>query len=295
MGTSCAYEASALPPTNALGDSTSGDGDTGADSDLGPDTNTIDTGPRPDSMAMPDGSPPDGSPLDGGTDTSIPTTARSCREILDAVPSAMSGAHTIVPMAGGASLDVYCDMTTDGGGWTLVSSSRGEPPADVRSGHFADLATLDPISAHRRVADILRPVITDLSDMRFACKSDPSAAEMRVDLSFYDVPWYRTVTTGTDAESCFSENDGRGYDRPAPARRNNLDGATRPVGDDWDRHGYLEGEDSCGSSNDFTVDFDDRGIDSDQDDGTDWGDDDNSRKCGVDDLPDGVWYVFVRE
>ena len=45
---------------------------------------------------------------------------------------------------------------------------------------------------------------------------------------------------------------------------------------------------------DFTVDFDDRGMDSFESDGTDWGVDDNNRKCGTSPLFDGAWFIFVR-
>jgi len=54
-------------------------------------------------------------------------------------------------------------------------------------------------------------------------------------------------------------------------------------------------EDFCGDRGDFTVDFDDHGMDCDGSDGTDWGEDDATRKCGVAGLTDGEWHVWVRE
>jgi len=48
------------------------------------------------------------------------TLAGSCKEILAANASAKSGNYSI--QAGSTTLTVYCDMTSHGGGWTLVGS-----------------------------------------------------------------------------------------------------------------------------------------------------------------------------
>ena len=55
----------------------------------------------------------------------------------------------------------------------------------------------------------------------------------------------------------------------------------------------MEGEDNCGAGEDFTIDFDDRGMDSDQNDGTDWGSDDGNHKCGRDGTG-ASWFVWFR-
>jgi len=220
-----------------------------------------------------------------------PVLGRSCLDVMRESPGAASGVYTIAPE--GAPLRVYCDFATDGGGWTLVASTLGQPLDDAAGPYHEDLGSLDPRARHPSIWDGMRALAAGRADVRFTCREDRERAN-RVDLSFYDVGWYREWTTGTDADSCFSEDDGAGFDRPAPARRDNVSGAALPLGSDWSA-GFLEGEDSCGDDGDFTVDFRDRGMDSNEGDGTDWGEDDMSPKCGSGPLRRGVWQIWVRE
>jgi hypothetical protein len=229
--------------------------------------------------------------VDNGRDCRV---YRSC---LDAYTrgAVANGVYRLSPDGVAAAVDVYCDQTTDFGGWTLVGSTVGTPLNDQGQNHYADLSTLAPAGAHLGIWNGLRG-LSDRFDLRFACRDAVRAADapMTVDLSFYRTPWYQEFTAGADSDSCFSENNGEGEDLPQPARRNNLNGAFASRGTSW-ALGYLEGEDSCGDTGDFTVDFADRGMDSNQSDGTDWGEDDNSRKCGASGLATGQWFVFARE
>ncbi len=219
-----------------------------------------------------------------------------------------SGIYRLAPAAGAAPVDVYCDQVTDGGGWTLVGSTRDSTLNDQASAYYPDLRTLAPNGPNAGLWDGLRAVGAATFDMRFACRDTvgPENAPFTVDLSFYETPWYAELTAGSDEQSCFSEGDGRGQDLPQPSRRVNAStsvaaGTFVPEGTPWQgtwigqATNYLEGEDSCLDSGDFTVDLRDRGMDSNQGDGTDWGEDDTTKKCGRSGLATGQWFVFARE
>ncbi len=68
--------------------------------------------------------------------------AGSCKDILAAVPDAENGLYVIDPdgEGPGAAIEVFCDMSTDGGGWTLIlnrvvdSDNLGQADLDASSG-----------------------------------------------------------------------------------------------------------------------------------------------------------------
>ncbi|MBM7520296.1 fibrinogen-like YCDxxxxGGGW domain-containing protein [Nocardioides nitrophenolicus] len=71
------------------------------------------------------------------------TAAGSCWEIKQQRPSAPSGSYWLLTPAMAEPLQVYCDQTTDGGGWVMVGKGRNGWTTDY-DGRNADAGLLDP-------------------------------------------------------------------------------------------------------------------------------------------------------
>ena len=93
-------------------------------------------------------------------------SAQSCLDIIEQNPSAPDGAYWIDPLGTG-SFSVYCDMTTSGGGWTLVLKSSGDSffnydNALWTDGNLYNEQSVDTSSANAKFDSFVQLDITEM-------------------------------------------------------------------------------------------------------------------------------------
>src|SRR5262245_53537565 len=70
-------------------------------------------------------------------------TARSCAELLQHYPGSGDGAYAIAPATGAPPFQALCDMTRQGGGWTLLLKTNGDSTFAYDASAWTDDRLLD--------------------------------------------------------------------------------------------------------------------------------------------------------
>jgi len=163
----------------------------------------------------------DADPAQAGFDGSVGCPGRSCLTILEAsqngwIPSvSFSGEFFINPQAGGTPFEVYCDMTTDDGGWTFVGlGARTASVADRNAWNSDNVLNLSDATGGPASADhfhLSGQQINDLmtqNEFRSWCSGVLGTKRYWTGVGTYS---WEGITT---ASSCFSGYQFTGTNHP---------------------------------------------------------------------------------
>jgi hypothetical protein len=161
--------------------------------------------------------------------------ATSCAHLLDLVPDAQDGIYILDPDGDGpmAELEAYCDMTTDGGGWTsLLLWNRELDPANhtlvsLQAAMIDEVAEagdpdISPMSDLTELADHIRWSDTNFSGDVLSYRLDvviPNGGELRLDVKYEgrsmedSAVWLYVTTAGATNENvhCFADANTLAY------------------------------------------------------------------------------------
>lgn len=132
-----------------------------------PDASSIDTGKDAPVVDASDGGVADAN--DGGVaDANDGSFIATCKDVLGANPSAKNGLYTIDvdgPGTAFSPISVYCDMTFNGGGWTLIQSYAGGETANVLAGSPNDAGVLKANPQPGVLGGLGGPLVTAIANL----------------------------------------------------------------------------------------------------------------------------------